>query len=242
MHLKTALKQFGLTDKQAKAYLATLELGSAPVSQISQKAKIPRPTCYDVLESLREQGIASTFIKNKTRWFTVEDPRKMVSLARQKVETLNQAMPELEALWGDAQERPQVRFYQGKDGIKQIFEEILQDGQEIIAFNSVDDLFKTMGKYQLEFVKRRVEAKIPGRLILRDTPKGRERQKLGPKELRLVKFIPDKYNFHGGMAVFGNKIAYFSFIKDYVAVIIESQELAQVQSAALQYIWEKAES
>lgn len=240
MQLKTALKQFGLTDKQAKVYLAVLELGLAPVSQISQKAKIPRPTCYDVLESLREQGIASTFIKNKTRAYSVEEPRKIASIARQKVKTLEQAMPELEALWGEALERPLVKFYQGKESIKQIYEEILQDKKEILGLNSVDNMFSAIGEYQLEFVKQRVKTKIPTRVILRDTPKARERQKLGSAELRQVKFIPPSFCFHGCVLVFGNKIAYFSFVKDYIAVLIESAELAAIQRAALEYIWEKA--
>ncbi|MEK9165474.1 MAG: helix-turn-helix domain-containing protein, partial [Patescibacteria group bacterium] len=216
----------------------TLELGSGPVSQISQKSKIPRPTCYDILESLREQGIASTFIKNKTRWFSVEDPRKVVSLAQQKVKTLEQAMPELEALWGEARERPRVRFYQGKDSIKQIYEEILRDKKEILCLNSADDMFSSFGEYQLEFVKQRVQAKIPTRVILRDTPKARERQKCGLAELRQVKFIPSSFCFRGFVLVFGNKIAYVSFVKDYVAVLIESAELAAIQRAALEYIWE----
>jgi len=38
--------------------------------------------------------------------------------------------------------------------------------------------------------------------------------------------------------VFGNKIAYFSFIKDFIAVVIESKELADIQRAALEYIWQ----
>ncbi len=240
MQLKTSLKQFGLNEKQAKVYLAALEFGSAPVSQISQKAKIPRPTCYDVLESLREQGIASTFLKNKIRWFSVEDPRKVVSIARQKVKTLEQAMPELEALWGSASERPRVRFYQGKESIKQIYEEILQDKKEILGLNSADNMFSAIGEYQLEFVKQRVRAKIPTRVILRDTPKARERQKLGPAELRQVKFIPPSFCFRGCVLVFGSKIAYVSFTKDYVAILIESAELAAIQRVALEYIWEKA--
>lgn len=241
MQLKSALKQFGFTDKQARVYLATLELGSAPVSQISQKAKVPRPTCYDVLETLREQGIASTFIKNKTLWFSVEDPRKVVSMARQKVKTLEQAMPELEALWGEARERPKVRFYQGKEGIRQIYEEMLQDKKEILGLNSADDMFSAIGEYQLEFVKQRVRAKIPTRVILRDTPKARERQKSGLAELRQIRFIPPSFSFRGFVLVFGSKIAYVSFTKDYVAILIESAELAAIQRAALEYIWEKAE-
>ena len=52
----------------------------------------------------------------------MEEPRKIVSAAHQKVKSLEQVMPKLEALWGLARERPRVRFFEGKAGIKQVIE------------------------------------------------------------------------------------------------------------------------
>jgi sugar-specific transcriptional regulator TrmB len=94
MHLQKTLEKYGLTAKQAKIYLATLELGSAPVNLIAKKSAIPRPSCYDILESLNNLGIASTFTKKKTRYYSVEDPRKIIKLAEQKAEDLKQVLPE----------------------------------------------------------------------------------------------------------------------------------------------------
>ena len=76
------------------------------------------------------------------------------------------------------------------------------------------------------------------RVILRDTSKARERQKLGPQELRKVKLIPKEFNYHGAVMIFGNKIAFLSFTKDYIAVVIESKELADIQRAMFEYTWE----
>lgn len=241
MQLKSALQQFGLNEKQAQVYLATLELGSAPVARISAKSKIPRATCYDILESLRSRGIASSFVKSKVRYYSVEDPRKILSLARQKVKSLEDIIPDLDALWGLAKERPRVRFFEGAEGIKQVYEEILQDKKDLLVFSSADDLLQAFGEEHLKFVERRIAAKIVVKTILRDTSAGQERKKFGLKELRQVKFIPPKFEYHGSIMLFGDKIAYISFIQDYVTVIIESKELVAIQRAALQFIWEKAE-
>jgi len=114
MRIKNALQQFGLTEKQTKIYLAVLELGSAQASVIASKANIPRATCYDVLESLREQGIVSRFTKKKTRYYSVEDPRKILRLAEEKTKNLQKVLPDLEALFFSGEsERPRVRFFQG---------------------------------------------------------------------------------------------------------------------------------
>lgn len=241
MNLERALQQFGLTEKQARVYLATLELGSAPVNWIAKKASIPRPTCYDILDSLKMSGIASSFVKKKTRYYSVEEPKKIIQLAQQRADALKEVLPQLEARYGLAREQPKVRFFQGQEGMKQIFEEILTDGREYLSFSSSDDLFRTFEDYHLAFVLRRVRERIPARVILRDSPLARERQRLGPRELRTVKLIPREFDYHGMVAVFGDKIAMFSFVKEYIAVVIESQELAAIQRAMFEFIWQKAE-
>ncbi|HBH46244.1 MAG TPA: hypothetical protein DDX47_02665, partial [Candidatus Jacksonbacteria bacterium] len=190
MNPRSALQQFGLTDKEARVYLATLELGSASVAKIADKAGLPRPTCYDILASLIRQGIAASFRKKQIRYFSVDDPKRVITIAEERVKSLQEVLPQLEAVYGLARERPTVRFYQGKPGMKQIFEEILADRAEVLAFSSADDLLNCLGEYWTKFVQRRIKLKIPVRTILRDTPQARERQRLGQTELRVVKLIP----------------------------------------------------
>jgi HTH-type transcriptional regulator, sugar sensing transcriptional regulator len=242
MRLTKALEQFGLNKKQAKIYLTVLELGSATVNSIARKSGIARSSCYDILNSLIEKGIASSFKKKNVRNFSVDDPRRILELTKEKAEVLEKVLPELNALYSSAKDRPSIRFYQGIEGMKQIFREILEDNVgEVLSFGSADDLLKTMGDYHLEFVKKRVKAKIMVRSILKKTEIGQARKKLGEQELRKVKFVPADFSYYGIMVIFGNKIALFSLKKDYVAILIESKEIKDVQQAMFEYIWQTAE-
>jgi HTH-type transcriptional regulator, sugar sensing transcriptional regulator len=242
MQLQKALEQFGLNKKQAKLYLVVLELGSATVNVIAHKSGIARSSCYDILDSLVKKGIASSFKKKTIKCFSVDDPKRIFELAKQKVVILEKSLPQLNALYASAKERPSIRFYQGIEGMKQIFEEILKDhNPELLSFGSADDLLKTMGNYHLEFVKKRVKAKIVSRVILRKTKKAQERKELGKYELRQVKFVSKDFNCQGNAIIFGNKLAFFSFNKDHIAVIIESKEIANIQKAMFEYIWQVVE-
>ena len=242
MQLQRALEQFGLNKKQAKVYLVVLELGSATVNVISNKSGIARSSCYDILDSLIKKGIASSFKKKTIKYFSVDDPKRIFELAKQKAEVLGKALPQLNALYASAKERPSIRFYQGIEGMKQIFEEILEDNNpEVLSFGSADDLLKTMGDFHLDFVRKRIKAKMLARTILRKTKVAQQRKKIGGQELRQVKFISPDFKYQGTVSIFGNKIAFFSFSKDHVAVIIESKEIANIQKAMFEYIWEVAE-
>ena len=240
MNLRNTLKQFGLTEKQAKVYLACLELGSAPVQKVSQKAGLARSTTYEVLEHLQHKGFVSTFRQKKSQHFSAEEPERVLNIAKRNVTLLEEALPELRAIYGEAWIRPTVRFYQGIDGMKIVLEEILAEAKELQAFGSADDLFRTLPDFH-KFVEKRKKKKIPVRVILRDSEKARERQQSGQKDLRVVRLISDQYQFHGLIYVWNNKIAQLSFQKDLVALVIESEVLADTQRAMFESLWDSVE-
>ena len=236
MKLDTILQKFGLTPKESLLYLAALELGSASVQKIAAKASVKRSTAYEVLEDLRFKGLVTTFLKKHIRYYSAEDPSQVVELAESRVDTLKQALPELNAIVGQSRKRPSVRFYEGKDGMKIILQEILNEADEMLAFASVDDVFRELNHFE-NFVQTRIKKKIPLRVILRASPKATERQRLGPQELRQVKIIPADPAFHGLIYIWKNKIAQFSFKGDYIAVVTESIELSAMQRALFMNLW-----
>ena len=240
MNLQKTLKEYGLSEKQAKIYLACLELGSAPVQKISQKASLARSTVYEVLESLKEGGLISTFKKKKTKYFSAEEPQNVINLAKERVSSLEQALPEFNALYGQAKVRPTVRFYEGRQEMKIIFDEIINEADELLSFGSARDLLDTMGDFWPKFVRRRVEKKIPAKVILSESKTAYERKRLGQKDLREVRMVPAEYKHNGTIVVWANKIAMFSLKKDLVALVVESDVLAEMQRNMIKVIWDLA--
>src|SRR4030042_4852159 len=113
MPLVEALKQFGLTEKEAQIYLALLELGTASVQKIAQKAKVARPTTYDVLESLKNQQLASIFEKGKVKYYSPTDPASILEMAKLKNQAIKDAFPQLRVLYSLPSKKPAVKFYEG---------------------------------------------------------------------------------------------------------------------------------
>ena len=62
-----ALKDAGLTDGEAKVYLALLELGSSTTGPIIHKSKIAKSIVYQILEKLMQKGLVSYVTKEKTK-------------------------------------------------------------------------------------------------------------------------------------------------------------------------------
>ena len=239
MNLPKILQTYGLSEKQAKVYLACLELGSGPVARIAQKARLSRSTVYEVLEQLVDEGFISTHNKKRIRYFSAEDPSQIIRLVESRAATLKDALPELNAIAGRDRKRPTVRFYQGKEEMGLILGEIVSETESIACFASAGDYLNELGEYHLVFLRERMKKRIPVRVIARDSAKARERQRLGQQELRQMKLIKDDYPFHGLKYIWKNKIAMFSFVGDFVAVVIESKELADMELAMFENLWER---
>src|SRR3989344_8581990 len=96
------LTSLGLSDNEAKVYMAMLELGSATVLEISAKAGVNRPTTYVQIESLKKMGLVSTQTKGKKQIFIPESPDQLEFMIERekkeievKKEELQKLLPEL---------------------------------------------------------------------------------------------------------------------------------------------------
>ena len=65
-NLEFELQKIGLDEREAKVYLATLELGPSPVQKIAQRSQVPRATTYLVLDDLQNKGFVSTYKDRKS--------------------------------------------------------------------------------------------------------------------------------------------------------------------------------
>jgi sugar-specific transcriptional regulator TrmB len=76
------LEEIGLSEKEARVYLAALELGPATAQQIAVKAIINRPTTYIMIESLIKRGLMSCFVEGKKKKFSAAMPYKLAYMIK----------------------------------------------------------------------------------------------------------------------------------------------------------------
>jgi sugar-specific transcriptional regulator TrmB len=238
MLTEDALKGLGLAPNQIKTYLATLELGSASVYKISQKAALPRSTTYEVLEHLHSLGLVTKFEKKNIICYNAEDPKKLVQSAFQRAELLQDALPELRALFSAAEEKPTVRSYVGVSGLKVIYEELIEEAHEINGFGAVDDIRLTLNDYFKRFVVRRVKKKMPVHIIVRDGKVAQEFLQKDTHEIRQTKILVGDWDVHGFYYIWKDKVALISFQKDLHSLIIRNEAIAKMIKATFDVMWE----
>ncbi len=69
--IKKALKNFGLTEKEAEIYIILAKHGVLTAGEISKQTKMRRPHVYRILKSLQKKGIVESTLEAPTRFSSV---------------------------------------------------------------------------------------------------------------------------------------------------------------------------
>jgi len=127
--LTKSLTDFGLSDKEARVYLASLEIGPATAQVIAAKAKVNRPTAYLMIESLQRRGLMSDVQKGKRRQFVAGHPNHLRYIVAQQKREVEGKEKAVEAIIKEAEEikshdegEIEVEVVDGWEGTKRVQE------------------------------------------------------------------------------------------------------------------------
>lgn len=243
-----SLQELGLSEKEAKIYMAALEIGRATADQLAKHAKILRPTTYVQLDSLMKMGLMSTYEEGKKTYFAPESPELLKRLlAKQREEfaskekSLADFLPALMQQFESAGERPVVRFFPGKEGIKLVREELLTTkDKKIDAIFSYEHLRTIYTKEELDsYSHKRKELGIRSRAIYINTPHFEIAELDELTERRYIPPTRMTLNIH--IHVCDTRTMIFPFEGTLFALVIESEQIASGVKSIFDFLWLSAE-
>lgn len=245
--VRNILQTLGLTHEEVDVYLAGLELGETTVQLLARKAGVKRPTTYKILDKLIENGLFYQTLKGKKRYLNAENPDKIKSSLKKKEADLNRILPELKSIYNISDIKPKIKFYEGLAGAISVYEDTIastKEGDIILNYTSIKNLFKIFPKeYAEEYFKKRTAKNITVKVITPDCEETREWQKNASKEMREIILISEKEKlFSGDTEIYGNKVAFISYEENFMAIVIESKEISNMQRFLFNLAWNNLDS
>jgi HTH-type transcriptional regulator, sugar sensing transcriptional regulator len=241
MNLNKTLEQIGLSEKEAKVYLVLLELREALPSTISKKAGVKRPTTYLILDELVKKGLSSKIKKGAYYHFQAVSPYNLLEDQYQKYHNFEQALPELLNLHKAYAVKPEMSFFEGKEGIIRIMEDTLTSKTDLLCWADVTLATTTLLKdYYPKYIAKKVKNKIWLRGIFCYDQEALKLKKREEEELREVYLIPKKdYPFKNEINIYDDKIAIISH-QDQIGVIIRNKNIADTQRSIFKFAFKYA--
>ncbi len=244
------LQKIGFSEKEAVVYIASLELGPTTILELAKKSKVNRATTYVIIESLIKKGLASSFEKGKKRYFSVESPERLLSIFNIRKKEIDEQEREFIALLPDLKQiyssgltegKPVVRFFEGKEGIKAIQDDIIKTKTEILReFTSLDDAYDFFPPSPRDHRK-----KINKNAKLVKTIYTSKNGPILPKQngpFISLYVLPSQFPFFCDMAIYKNKVALVAFKGKLLGVVIENEQIAKTMSSIFELAWNRGTS
>lgn len=238
--MEQELREFGLTDKEIKVYLACLKLGTALVQDIAKKAGTYRTYTYEILRSLKEKGLVSYIIKSGKQYFEVAKPEKLLNILKEKEEKIQRLLPSLKEVYKSAAEKPKIEVYEGKEGIKTVIDDLIKTKKPILAYGSTRKQMGLLDFYFPNYIKRRIKEKIRIKILTEHSKETEEVKRKDKEELRETRFFPEGIDLPTATNIYGNKVAILSLEKELLGIIIESENIANTQRLIFELLWKIA--
>jgi len=234
---KKVLLQTDLTSSQAEILDYLYQNKEAKASEIAKKIKRSRAIVYKEGEELANLGIIEIIDKpNQVSIYRAKHPSELKKLLENREnklkkdrELLNNYLPDIISSYNLMHNKPGVRFFEGIEGLRQIYEEILKEEKD---FYLVRSAYEPVYKKEIvpiieQFIKKRIAKNIKATAI---TPADIEHSVAEKDAKQLMeRFWVDKemYNAPVEIDIFGNKVAILSFGEELIGMIIESKQIAQ---------------
>src|SRR3989338_5162942 len=238
MEIIPELKELNLDENEIKVYLSCLIEEGANVNNISKSSGLIRTTVYGVLKSLMQKGLISTTKKEKTLFFQSASPKELLNILEEKKQKITSILPQLNQLSKKTHQPQKVQFFEGKNGVKTITNDIISKPSETIKLISV-------GKKWLEFsesftsvyYRKKKEMKVTTKTILNDNREEREfakSKKVKNSEFRFLKGL----EIAGTCYIYHDKISFAAYEEDAPrGFIIQYKEFNRLQNAVFDRLW-----
>lgn len=231
------LQNIGFDEKEAAVYMALLELGQAPVSEVAERAELKRAIVYHVIERLKQKGYAQDVKSGKVKHFAVSDPSKLLQHASSAIEDLKFMLPLMRSLQDKGRSKPRIEYFEGKNAVfatYQLYEQSKM-GRYITSLDRLHQIFPQELKAWIERCRSGIVPPKAHHLITDttiDKKWGKDMMKYGQH----VRCLPKDMQMDMDFAIMDRLIGITSFDPLFI-VVIHSEAIATSAAQLFDMAW-----
>ncbi|MFH2062718.1 MAG: helix-turn-helix domain-containing protein [bacterium] len=242
------LIEIGLSEKEARVYLAGLELGPATAQNIAVKALVNRPTTYIMIESLTRRGLMSQVLQGKKKMFTASSPEQFLYVLKNKRLELDKRerffsdfveREKVKAKKVSSVEKPEIQIFEGIDGLLEYQTQILSlnKGTEVLEMTSPSRSLENLPASIVDYdIRKKIVRKLSIRslsfvsadVLLKPNPECKERV-----------INKEEFPFNSEIVLYDNRVAFVVYGKDLTILVVKNREIFDSIKMMFEVFWKK---
>jgi sugar-specific transcriptional regulator TrmB len=231
------LMESGLSQNEARIYLALVRMGPSTAAQIIKKIGAYRANTYDALDKLHSKGLISSITKVNVKQYQASPPAKLLDSLREKEQSLNAIMPELEADFKSSKSMEEIQVFKGKAGLRTVMEDILKENKTFYVFGGAGKLSDALKFYIPHWHTERERQRLWTKIIYEKRMKG----KTGDYKFVEKRYLKPESGFPTTVGIYGDKVVEFIFGEEPLIVLIRSKKASSGFMEFFNLLWKLAE-
>jgi HTH-type transcriptional regulator, sugar sensing transcriptional regulator len=242
----------GFDPSEAEIYEIFIKNGELDVPKLQEYTDLSRATIYESLASLMAGGYIDYRKEGRRAFYRPNHPNKLFNLAEDKKQEAVQFSLEMGSLvehltgaFNLSSNKPGVRFFEGIEGIKDIYKDTLaipkSNRYSIISPTSADpDIQKWLKDF---YIPQRIKKEIFSKAIISTQKETSTNKKKDQEYFRETRFISSKeFPLEIAIILYGKqKIAFISYgTKELIGFIIESPAIYKSMRSFFVLAWQQA--
>ena len=246
---KTLFRNLGFTEGEINVYFALLELGESTTGPLIKKSGISGSKVYEILNKLIQKGLVGYITKEKTKYFQITSPSRILDYIDKKEKDLIEQKKEVEKILPVLEEKKnslknerESFVLEGFGGIKTFFRMLLDNlkkGEEYLTFTLGSDLEdKNVILFLEQYHRKREEKGIKVKILMNPNEK---------KYVKYFKFKGFEIRYYKnplpvGTFIFGDYVANVKFSPVPIVFIMKSKEVTESYKNFFLDLWNKAKT
>lgn len=241
------LLKVGLTEGEAKVYLALSELGSSTVGPVVKKSGVAYSNIYDILERLMKKGVVSFVVKAKTKYFQAASANNLLEYLNRREKEIVHQREQLKKILVDIEklqesgEKQEAEVFMGVKGLRTAYEKLFNrkvKGKDYLFFyihkgpyaEKSDDFYNTIFHLVEKFTVKGIANRA-----WKDSWFYKKVKKETRWKMKFVDFpIPSNIDVYSEMVLF------VSWDPTPVGILVHSNEIAQNFRDYFYEVWKQA--
>ncbi len=232
--------EIGLRETEAVIYLEALSLGPTTILTLAKHTQIKRTTIYSVVEELQKRGLMNIEMRGFKKLYVVESPAGIERLLNQQREKLQRALPDLEALYNFTGDGSSLKYYEGLEAVKAVYEGLIRDIRPHEDYLILSDLKRWLEQdpdYFLDFLRRRAKLNINIRMLAQDSAIAREHQRIQRTLNERIRILPKETQLTTNLVITPQRVVVHQIIPPIFAIVIENQSIIQMHKEQFEIMW-----
>lgn len=227
------IQRAGLTEPQAKTYLALLRNGTLTPTKISEITGETRTNTYALIEKLTELGLVQRTEEGKTARYIAAPPSSLELLAEKRrraaindEQNIKNNISVLTDIYYAHSSIPGAKTYVGEEGVREILKDTLRVAPDkLYLIRSTSDI--NLGDFIARYRDARVKKNIHTYALTPDVPVSRQNASKDEHWLFHRVMMPrEAYQSPVEIDIYGDKVAFINYASGGTSTIITSPVIA----------------